>query len=185
MGTGEGKGEMRESSTKLAQSSPGEAADGMFGFFYFPWSMHKGFYYKEEEGAHVGKRYRSSHRVSTLLGKGIFLSARLMSSWEPQHCAQHSAIPIPITRAASTSSLSPCYRSLISGVPMHILHGIKRKNKVAYPFIVRFRGYGVWGDHGNAASLSYLARCLQTGALSQSNGRCLRCCFLFCEPKDV
>lgn len=186
MGMGEGKGELRESSTKLAQSPPGEgAAWGCLASFISLGLSTRVFITKERREPMWGK--------DTGLATGSLLCLGREYSYQPIWCLPESLSIVPSTQTSpSLSPELPVPRAYllvtgasISGVPKHILHGIKRENKVAHPFTGGFRGSGVWGGHGNAASLSYLARCLQTGALSQSNGRCLRCCFLFCEPKDV
>lgn len=157
----------------------------MFGAFYFPWSKHKAFYHKREEGAHVGGKIKvwppclcSAWMGNILISPfDVFLRALALCPALKHPCSYPPELPLPPAYLFVTGAS-------ISRVAKHILHGINTENKVARSFTASFREALVWGNRGDSALLPYLARCFQIGTLRQRNGRCLCCCSWFCEPGD-
>lgn len=103
-------------STELAWPLLSKQHPGYVWLLYFPWSKHKVvffFFLTKESGEPIWGKDKSLATGSQLLMDGEY-------PYQPIWClpeslsivSQHSNIPFPITRAASTSSLSPCYRSL-------------------------------------------------------------------------
>jgi len=181
MGCWEGKEGMRGKNTKLAWSSPEEGVpQGCLALFIFL-GLSTRLLSQRTAGSPCGGKDKG-------LPTGSLLCLDGECPYQPIWCLPESLSIVSSTQTSLSLSPEPWLPrayllvtgASISRVPKHILHGINRENKVARPFTGSFREAWVWGDRGNSALLSYLARCSQLRALRQSNGRCSCCCSLFC-----